>query len=162
MARHVALDQEPRVGRDVLAGDEGALVGYRGKRHTGVVDVDRPGAYAALDFWEPIMADRGPQLILEPDEFYILASREAVTVPPDHAAEMIPYDTLVGEFRVHYAGFFDPGFGHAEHGGEGSRAVLEVRPHEVPFVVAAGNHERYSDSSAMLFDSAAMPSLAAA
>jgi dCTP deaminase len=87
-------------------------------------------------------------LVLDPAEFYILASREAVKVPPTHAAEMIAYDTLVGEFRVHYAGFFDPGFGHAEAGGEGARAVLEVRSYEVPFVLEHGqivgrlNYER--------------------
>ena len=120
-----------------LKGD-GALVGYKARAHTDLIDLDRIGHYDPLDFWEPIMADRGPQLILEPDEFYILASREAVTVPPDHAAEMVPYDTLMGEFRVHYAGFFDPGFGHAGSGGAGSRAVLEVRSHEVPFVIEHG------------------------
>lgn len=76
--------------------------------------------------------------MLNLDDFYILASKEAVSVPPDHAAEMVPYDTEVGEFRVHYAGFFDPGFGHREQGGSGSRAVLEVRPHEVPFMLEDG------------------------
>ena len=76
--------------------------------------------------------------MLDPADFYILASREAVNVPPTHAAEMIAFDTLVGEFRVHYAGFFDPGFGHPDAGGEGSRAVLEVRSFEVPFVIEHG------------------------
>lgn len=121
-----------------LAGDENGLIGYRAKRHTGLVDVDAPGSCAALDYWEPIMA-RGPRrLILDPDEFYILASREAVHVPPTHAAEMVPFNPLVGEFRVHYAGFFDPGFGHAASGGAGSRAVLEVRSHKVPFILEHG------------------------
>jgi dCTP deaminase len=77
-------------------------------------------------------------LILDPDEFYILVSHEAVHVPPDHAAEMVPFDPLVGEFRVHYAGFFDPGFGHSAAGGTGSRAVLEVRSREVPFLLGHG------------------------
>src|SRR5262249_2578167 len=77
-------------------------------------------------------------LILDPDEFYILASKEAVQVPPDFAAEMVPFDPLVGEFRVHYAGFFDPGFGYARAGGRGARAVLEVRSREVPFILAHG------------------------
>jgi dCTP deaminase len=77
-------------------------------------------------------------VILSPGDFYILASKEAVTVPPDHAAEMRPYDTRVGEFRVHYAGFFDPGFGYAATGGTGSRAVLEIRSFEVPFVLRDG------------------------
>ncbi len=121
-----------------LAGDpKTKIVGYRAKHHTGVVDVDRVGAYAVADFWEPISAPDG-HIVLDPDDFYILASREAVAVPPDHAAEMRAYDTLVGEFRVHYAGFFDPGFGHDSAGGSGSRAVLEVRSHDVPFVLEHG------------------------
>ncbi|MEL6502976.1 MAG: 2'-deoxycytidine 5'-triphosphate deaminase [Pseudomonadota bacterium] len=123
-----------------LTGDETGLVGYRGKRHTGVVDVDKKAACSVLDYWEPLYG-RGPQsgeIVLDPDEFYILVSREAVHVPPSHAAEMVPFDPLVGEFRVHYAGFFDPGFGHAAAGGKGSRAVLEVRSHEVPFILEHG------------------------
>ena len=115
------------------------LVGYRGKHHTGLVDVDRRAAYDVHDFWEPIYNRGGNgELILDPDEFYILVSREAVHVPPLHAAEMTPFDPLVGEFRVHYAGFFDPGFGHSPAGGSGSRAVLEVRSHEVPFILEHG------------------------
>ena len=115
------------------------LVGWRAKRHTGVVDVDRKAELDVLDFWEPIVRRGGQRsLILDPDEFYILVSREAVHVPPDYAAEMVPFDPLVGEFRVHYAGFFDPGFGHAGVGGAGSRAVLEVRSHEVPFILDHG------------------------
>ena len=91
------------------------------------------------DFWEPLYR-RGitGELVLDPDEFYILVSREAVHVPPSYAAEMTPFDPLVGEFRVHYAGFFDPGFGHSAAGGTGSRAVLEVRSHEVPFILEHG------------------------
>jgi dCTP deaminase len=122
-----------------LCGDpETGLIGYRAKRHTGLVDVDRPGAYDLLDYWEPIMSRGEKRLILDPDQFYILASKEAVTVPPTHAAEMIPFNPLVGEFRVHYAGFFDPGFGYAEAGGSGSKAVLEVRSHKVPFILEDG------------------------
>jgi dCTP deaminase len=119
-----------------LLGDDTGLVGYRAKRHTGVVDVDRPGAYRVADFWEPISSEGG-RLILDPDQFYILASKEAVTVPPDQAAEMVPFNPLVGEFRVHYAGFFDPGFGFGATGG-GARAVLEVRSHTVPFTLEHG------------------------
>ena len=111
------------------------MIGYRAKRHTGVVDMDRAGACPLLDYWEPIAAGRDKRLILDPDQFYILASKEAVHVPPDYAAEMIPFNPLVGEFRVHYAGFLDPGFGHAEAGGAGSRVVLEVRSHKVPFIL---------------------------
>ncbi|ACM35388.1 2prime-deoxycytidine 5prime-triphosphate deaminase [Allorhizobium ampelinum S4] len=114
------------------------LVGYRGKHHTAVIDVDRKAAHDVLDFWEPLYSRGRDELILDPDEFYILVSREAVHVPPLYAAEMTPYDPLVGEFRVHYAGFFDPGFGHAGAGGTGSRAVLEVRSHEVPYILEHG------------------------
>ena len=114
------------------------FVGYRAKRHTGVVDIDRRSGYAADEFWEAIRARPDGSLILDPGEFYILASKEAVQVPPDYAAEMVPFDPLVGEFRVHYAGFFDPGFGYAGAGGQGSRAVLEVRSREVPFILEHG------------------------
>jgi dCTP deaminase len=112
-------------------------VGYRAKRHTAVIDVDKVGGYDVADYWEPVSSG-DKKLILDPGEFYILASREAVHVPPDYAAEMVPFDPLVGEFRVHYAGFFDPGFGHAHSGGKGARAVLEVRSHEVPFILEHG------------------------
>ena len=121
-----------------LDGNADGLIGYRGKHHTAVIDVDRRAAQDAHDFWEPLFSRGKGELILDPDEFYILVSREAVHVPPDHAAEMTPYDPLVGEFRVHYAGFFDPGFGHSAAGGTGSRAVLEVRSHEVPFILEHG------------------------
>ena len=114
------------------------IVGYRAKRHTGLIDVERRGGYGVLDYWEPIAARPDKSLILDPNEFYILASKEAVQVPPDYAAEMVPFDPLVGEFRVHYAGFFDPGFGYAGAGGTGSRAVLEVRSREVPFILEHG------------------------
>jgi dCTP deaminase len=116
----------------------GGFVGFRAKRHTGIVDVDKRGLCEVFDYWEPLPPDRRQELVLDPAQFYILVSREAVHVPPDYAAEMVPYDPLVGEFRVHYAGFFDPGFGHQASGGEGSRAVLEVRSHEIPFILEHG------------------------
>jgi dCTP deaminase len=116
---------------------EGQPLGWRAKPHAGVIDLDRIGAYRPRDFWEEVEGGKG-QIILDPGAFYILVSREAVTIPPDHAAEMAPYLAMVGEFRVHYAGFFDPGFGHAEAGGAGSRGVLEVRCHESPFVLEHG------------------------
>ncbi len=115
----------------------GSLVGYRAKPHTGVIDLDRIDAYDPAEFWEEVHSRDG-RIILDPGAFYILVSREAVTIPPDHAAEMAPYLAMVGEFRVHYAGFFDPGFGWAEAGGAGSRGVLEVRCHEAPFVLEHG------------------------
>ncbi|PPR64448.1 MAG: Deoxycytidine triphosphate deaminase, partial [Alphaproteobacteria bacterium MarineAlpha4_Bin2] len=111
------------------------LLGFRARQHADLLDVGKVGFYDPLDYWEPIFASAHRHLILNPGDFYILASREAVNVPPQYAAEMVAYDTLIGEFRVHYAGFFDPGFGYAESGGAGSRAVLEVRSHEVPFLV---------------------------
>mgnify|MGYP000594330789 CR=1 FL=1 len=115
----------------------GDLVGYRAKPHTGVIDLDKIGHYPASEFWEEVRSKDG-RIILDPGAFYILVSREAVTIPPDYAAEMAPFLAMVGEFRVHYAGFFDPGFGHAAAGGAGSRGVLEVRCHEAPFVLEHG------------------------
>jgi dCTP deaminase len=123
---------------DLSGGGPYPLIGYRAKRHTGVIDVDRVGAYEVEDFWEPLTVTPHKRLILDPDEFYILASKEAVRVPGNFAAEMEPFNALMGEFRVHYAGFFDPGFGMMETGGEGSRAVLEVRSHKVPFILEDG------------------------
>lgn len=120
-----------------LAPRAGGLVGYRAKPHTGVIDLDRIGHYAPRDFWEEIRTDQ-ERIILDPGAFYILVSREAVTIPPLYAAEMAPYLAMVGEFRVHYAGFFDPGFGHTDAGGAGARGVLEVRCHEAPFVLEHG------------------------
>jgi len=111
------------------------LLGFRARQHADLIDVENIGYYEPIDYWEPIFAREHKHLILNPGDFYILASKEAVNVPPQYAAEMVAYDTLIGEFRVHYAGFFDPGFGYAESGGAGSRAVLEVRSHEVPFLV---------------------------
>jgi dCTP deaminase len=123
---------------DVAKDKATGVVGYQARRHTDVIDIDRVFHYDPADFWEPVYPLRGGGIVLDPNDFYILASREAVVVPPDHAAEMLPYDTFVGEFRVHFAGFFDPGFGAAETGGSGSRAVLEVRSHEVPFLIEDG------------------------
>jgi len=120
-----------------LRPDSGDLVGYRAKPHTGVVDLSRLNHYDPADFWEPVHTDAG-WIILDPGAFYILVSREAIAIPPDCAAEMAPYLAMVGEFRVHYAGFFDPGFGWDGAGGAGSRGVLEVRCHEAPFVLEHG------------------------
>jgi dCTP deaminase len=115
----------------------GAMAGFRARRHAGVIDLDREDGHDPRDFWEPLEARRG-ELLLDPGEFYILASKEAIEIPVSQAAEMTPIDPAVGEFRVHYAGFFDPGFGTAEAGGLGSRGVLEVRSHETPFLLEDG------------------------
>ena len=121
-----------------LEGSQGDLVGFRAKRHSSLIDIDKVGVLDPRDYWEPIPTPRSGAIILDPDEFYILASKEWLRIPPDYAAEMIPFNPLLGEFRVHYAGFFDPGFGCKETGGEGGRAVLEVRSHEAPFILEDG------------------------
>jgi dCTP deaminase len=123
---------------DVQGDSLGGIIGYKARSHAGLIDIDKVRHYDVLDYWEPVHTPRRGGLVLDPADFYILASREAVKVPPMYAAEMIAYDTLVGEFRVHYAGFFDPGFGHPDAGGEGSRAVLEVRSFGIPFVIEHG------------------------
>ncbi|MDO8810435.1 MAG: 2'-deoxycytidine 5'-triphosphate deaminase [Gallionella sp.] len=121
------------------SGKEGDIIGYRAKKHAKRIDLERRD-YDPLDFWEPIRFRKTSSLILDPDEFYILMTKEAIAVPPEYAAEMLPYDTRAGEFRVHYAGFFDPGFGwNAKLNKAGSsRGVLEVRSHEVPFLLEHG------------------------
>lgn len=120
-----------------LKAEEGEPVGYRAKRHSPLVDLVKVGAHDPERFWEPIYAPNG-RIVLDPGEFYILCSREAVSVPVDQAAEMAPIAPEIGEFRAHYAGFFDPGFGVDAAGGAGSRAVLEVRGRDVPFILDHG------------------------
>lgn len=141
-------------------GTDNALVGWRAKKHTRRIDLDQRD-YDPFDFWEPIRFHKASALILDPDEFYILITKEAIAVPPDFAAEMLPYDTRAGEFRVHYAGFFDPGFGwdaRTRRAGS-SRGVLEVRSHEVPFLLEHGQrigwlrYERMAERPDMLYGS---------
>jgi dCTP deaminase len=148
-----------RVG---LEGSPGQIVGYRAIKNGEVIDVDRPGGYAAAEFWEPIISRRDRRLILDPDEFYILASRERVQIPADLAAEMAPIDPAIGEFRVHYAGFFDPGFGQGADGRPSARAVLEVRSRDVPFLLEDGQpvgrlvFERLADRADALYGATAL------
>jgi len=123
---------------DVRGETSGGVIGYKAKTHSGLIDIDKERHYEVSEFWEPVRAPKRGGLVLDPADFYILASTGSVRVPATHAAEMIAYDTLVGEFRVHYAGFFDPGFGDPGAGGEGARAVLEVRSYEVPFIIEHG------------------------
>ena len=145
-ARHeaMALVDRPLALRDGLivhvglAGAPSEVVGYRAIKNSDVIDVDRVGGYSAADFWEPILARADRRLVLDPDEFYILASREQMQIPADLAAEMAPIDPAIGEFRVHYAGFFDPGFGQGADGRPAARAVLEVRSRDVPFLLEDG------------------------
>lgn len=124
-----------RVALGALGGD---VVGYRAQKHTDIIDVDRIDHYGVEDYWEKLHARAGKKLILDPGDFYILASRERIRIPSHLSAEMVAIDPAMGEFRVHYAGFFDPGFGQAAGGRPGSRAVLEVRSHEVPFILEDG------------------------
>ncbi len=121
-----------------LRGQGGGRIGWRAKRHTGIIDVDKRDALDPAAFWDSIEAHPDGHLVLDPDEFYILVSREAVAIPPDYAAEMVPFNPLVGEFRVHYAGFFDPGFGYEPGHPPAARGVLEVRSREVPFILEHG------------------------
>jgi dCTP deaminase len=121
-----------------LKGEQGARIGWRAKRHTGLIDVDRLAALDPDAYWDSIESRAAGNLVLDPDEFYILVSRERVAIPFDYAAEMVPFNPLVGEFRVHYAGFFDPGFGCEPGKPPSARAVLEVRSREVPFILEHG------------------------
>jgi dCTP deaminase len=123
---------------DLIGTDNGPQIGWRAKHHTNIIDIDRRGVLDPREFWEPIEPSKSGNIVLDPDEFYILASREAVAIPPEYAAEMVPFNPLVGEFRVHYAGFFDPGFGYTQGRPPSARAVLEVRSHEVPFILEHG------------------------
>jgi dCTP deaminase len=121
---------------DLQGGASDRVVGYRAKKHTDRIDLDKVGHYDPVNFWEPILIHRQRSLVLDPNDFYILVTREVVRVPPHLAAEMVAYDATVGEFRVHYAGFFDPGFGWDDPAG--AKAVLEVRSHDVPFMLEHG------------------------
>lgn len=126
------------LGLSVALRSDDGLIGWRARRHSALIDVDRAGALDPNDYFEPIAPPKSGFIILDPDEFYILASKEALAVPPDYAAEMTPISPGLGEFRVHYAGFFDPGFGWSASGADGSRGVLEVRSHDAPFVLEDG------------------------
>lgn len=125
------------VSIDLQGQGSDGIIGWRARRHSGVIDLSKVAGHKALEFWEPLTAPDG-LLILDPNEFYILASKESVQIPKDQAAEMAPIAPEIGEFRAHYAGFFDPGFGMSEAGGAGSRAVLEVRGRDVPFMLRHG------------------------
>jgi len=164
-AQTLVIDANEAVGEgvalsiDLKGAERKGLIGFRSRRHTNVIDMDIKDTLDVLDYWEPLINRGSDEFILDPDEFYILVSRESVHVPPAYAAEMVPFDPLVGEFRVHYAGFFDPGFGHSGAGGTGSRAVLEVRSREVPFLLGHGQtigrlvYERLAEKPDRLYGS---------
>jgi dCTP deaminase len=132
------VDRGLRITVNLEAGEPGEVIAYRARGHAPAIELDRIGHYAPEEFWEARQQTENKALILEPNDFYILASRERVRVPPDYAAEMVPFDASMGEFRIHYAGFFDPGFGYGSSDIKGTRAVLEVRAHEVPFLIEHG------------------------
>jgi dCTP deaminase len=142
-SQRALVDSSPEIGdglvlRVALKGLSDEIAGYRAIKNGDVIDVDRSGSYREEDFWERIRTRSDGRLILDPDEFYILASRERVQIPSDLAAEMAAIDPAIGEFRVHYAGFFDPGFGQGHDGRPSARAVLEVRSRDVPFMLEDG------------------------
>lgn len=136
-ARDVRVDRGLFLRIDLEGEDTGnAIVGYRAKKNSHVIDLSKIGHYSASDFWEPLYRHPNGTLLLEPEEFYILASKERITVPTGYAAEMVAYEAACGELRTHYAGFFDPGFGESDR--KGTQVVLEVRPHDVPFLIHDG------------------------
>jgi len=141
----------------------GEFVGWRAKHNTPLLDLSRTAAYDALDFWDPIFAEPGGRLVLHPNDFHLLISKEFVRIPPSVAAEMVAYDPSNGELRTHYAGFFDPGFGYGQHL-TGTRAVLEVRAHDVPFMLEDGQpiarlaYERMAEPPDRLYGSDALQS----
>jgi dCTP deaminase len=138
MPADATIEQGLWIGIDLVGSDESDIVGYRAKPQTPILDLERLSYYDPADYWEPIHRPRSRSLILNPNDFYILASTEKIRIPSSHAAAMVPYDPSVGEFRIHYAGFFDPGFGYGTNDIKGTRAVLEVRSHEVPFLLEHG------------------------
>lgn len=125
-------------GQSGEAGGHAGVIGYRAKKHAPLIDLAKVQHYDPEEFWDPIRRNESQTLILDPEDFYILASRERVRIPAQYAAEMVPFDATIGEFRIHYAGFFDPGFGYGSGDINGTRAVLEVRSHEVPFIMEHG------------------------
>lgn len=132
------LDRGLRITVSLEAAEKGEIIAYKAKRDAPIIELDKLNHYSHEQFWETHFQSANKSLILHPGDFYILASRERVRVPPEFAAEMVPFDPSDGEFRIHYAGFFDPGFGFGSSDIKGTRAVLEVRAHEVPFLMEHG------------------------
>jgi len=127
-----------RLSINLQGASEDEVIGYRAKKHAPAIDFTKINQYTPTDFWEIIQNPKNNSLILNPDDFYILGSKEKIRVPPHYAAEMVAYDSSIGEFRIHYAGFFDPGFGYGQRDVKGTHAVLEVRSHDVPFIIEDG------------------------
>jgi dCTP deaminase len=139
-AKDIRVDNGLFLRVDLQGSSEGdkAIVGYRAKKNSHIIDLSKVGHYAAGDYWEPLYRNASATMLLEPEEFYILASKERIQVPPGYSAEMVAYEAACGELRTHYAGFFDPGFGYANPTRKGTQVVLEVRPHDVPFRIQDG------------------------
>lgn len=136
---HPVIDEGLRVSIDLLGEGNRGVVAYKAKRNRPPIDLAKVGAYPAEEFWSPIFGGAAQGVVLNPGDFYLMGSKERVGVPADYAAEMEPYDPSIGEFTVHYAGFFDPGFGYGASGEiKGTKAVLEVRAHEVPILLEDG------------------------
>lgn len=122
-----------------LRGDANGRVGYCARPNAPLLDLGTTQPMKARPYWEGVYREEGDRVVLSPKRFYLLMSNEAVTIPPDLASEMTAYDPTAGELRTHYAGFFDPGFGYDRSSlFHGSRAALEVRAHDVPFVIEHG------------------------
>jgi dCTP deaminase len=132
------IERGLRITINLEGADADEIIAYKAKRYAPAIELDKINFYSTEEFWEVRHQNASRSLILEPSDFYILASREKVSVPPAFAAEMVPFDPSDGEFRIHYAGFFDPGFGYGSNDIKGTRAVLEVRAHEVPFLMEHG------------------------
>jgi len=135
-----SVDRGLRITVNLEGSSPDEVIAYKARKHAPAIELERINYYAPEEFWEARRHGSNQRLILEPGDFYILASKERVRVPPEFAAEMVPFDPSVGEFRIHYAGFFDPGFGYGSSDIKGTRAVLEVRAHEVPFLI---EHEQF-------------------
>lgn len=146
-----------RVSVNLQGSHHSEIIGYRAKKNAPVIDLQKANYYDPAEFWDPIYSPKTKGIILNPDDFYILASKEKIRIPPDFAAEMVAYDPSMGEFRIHYAGFFDPGFGYGLSDIKGTHAVLEVRSHEVPFLIEDGQivgrliYERLLDPSEKVY-----------
>lgn len=160
-AKDMRVDNGLFLRVDLRGSSEGdrAIVGYRAKKNSHVIDLSKVGHYSAFDYWEPLYRNATATMLLEPEEFYILASKERIQVPPGYSAEMVAYEAACGELRTHYAGFFDPGFGYANPTRKGTQVVLEVRPHDVPFRIHDGQtffkvmYEKMQDSPTHLYGS---------
>ncbi|HKT34970.1 MAG TPA: 2'-deoxycytidine 5'-triphosphate deaminase [Nitrospira sp.] len=151
------IDDGLKISLNLKGERKGDIIGYKAKRNTPAIDLLKRNFYDPEDFWDVIAPPKERTIILDPNDFYILFSKERVRIPPGFAAEMVAYDPSMGEFRVHYAGFFDPGFGYGNSDVKGTHAVLEVRSHEVPFVVEDGQvvgrliYERLLDKSDIVY-----------